>query len=700
MKKKSMLLLVFLCSFFALVGNVFAATEIPVNSVEDYFNAIETIHGDSNKEYVINLNTDIVMTNSNKSLIKLSNTIDNGNIVTIIGNGHKYKCEVDSNCRLKVSGGATLYLGKEDGSDTLYIEGGGTSFATQESLVHVSSGNAYMYDGVALQNNHSGVSAAAGSAVSLGDGGIFTMEGGVMQNNSSTGAGVGGAVDASGANCKFIMNNGEIKNNESSFWGGAIYQADGTVELNGGKISSNTTPYLGAGVAITTGTLKVGKVIFENNSSTEDTSWSIGGAILIHDDTDTDAPTVAIIDGATFIGNNAYEGGAIINYGTANVVVKNCTFDSNIARHNGGAINNYGGSLTTENNVFIKNNAIGNGGAIFSQDAIESKNDVIKGNSGSKGAGVYVAGGSAKFGTTRVFNNKAISEGNDFYISSSATNLAVMDASLMNGYAIYGDKTVNTTTWYDDSSSSRYTYGSGTPVTTIASGTEYKLTVSGEDAHVIKMNTNGGSYIDDVVVLSGNSATKPSDPTKYGKKLTNWYTNTGLTDVYDWSTVLTSNINLYAKWEDLIYEVIDGANQDFEVLSEDDISFTINADYSLFTGGVVYINGVQLDESNYSSKSGSTIITLKQEYLNTLIEDTTYNLRVLFNDGGVATTTFNIVAQGTDGSGDGSGSSTPDTTPETNNPNTGDNSFIYSIIFILSAYGLLGLKIFKEKKNY
>lgn len=65
------------------------------------------------------------------------------------------------------------------------------------------------------------------------------------------------------------------------------------------------------------------------------------------------------------------------------------------------------------------------------------------------------------------------------------------------------------------------------------------------------------------------------------------------------------------------YKFIEGANQTYIIDGSKNATFKIDADYSLFTNKV-YVDNKLLDTTNYDSKSGSTIITLKDEYLKTL----------------------------------------------------------------------------------
>ena len=66
--------------------------------------------------------------------------------------------------------------------------------------------------------------------------------------------------------------------------------------------------------------------------------------------------------------------------------------------------------------------------------------------------------------------------------------------------------------------------------------------------YTVKFNSNGGSNVSDQTVVSGGKATKPNDPTKDGYKFGGWYSNAELTKVYDFSSKVTANITLYAKW--------------------------------------------------------------------------------------------------------------------------------------------------------
>lgn len=147
-------------------------------------------------------------------------------------------------------------------------------------------------------------------------------------------------------------------------------------------------------------------------------------------------------------------------------------------------------------------------------------------------------------------------------------------------------------------------------------------------------------------------------------------------------TNITSNINLEVVVEKIVYEVTEGANQKYTITKNNEAKFKINADFRLFDDGKVYVDNELVDPKNYTAESGSTIITLKKEFVDTLSVGE-HTLKVLFNDGGEAITTFNVAR----------------VTVPTDNPQTGDNIGFYIISGILSIVGLAGAGIFYRRKQ-
>lgn len=147
-------------------------------------------------------------------------------------------------------------------------------------------------------------------------------------------------------------------------------------------------------------------------------------------------------------------------------------------------------------------------------------------------------------------------------------------------------------------------------------------------------------------------------------------------------TNITSDINLEVVVEKIVYEVTEGANQKYTITKNNEAKFKINADFRLFDDGKVYVDNELVDPKNYTAESGSTIITLKKEFVDTLSVGE-HTLKVVFNDGGEAITTFNVAR----------------VTVPTDNPQTGDNIGFYIISGILSIVGLAEAGIFYRRKQ-
>lgn len=68
-------------------------------------------------------------------------------------------------------------------------------------------------------------------------------------------------------------------------------------------------------------------------------------------------------------------------------------------------------------------------------------------------------------------------------------------------------------------------------------------------------SNNGGSTVSSIPVTNGQTVSMPADPIWDGFKFAGWYMDTGLTNLYDFSTPVTGDITLYAAWTPIIYTV-------------------------------------------------------------------------------------------------------------------------------------------------
>ena len=139
--------------------------------------------------------------------------------------------------------------------------------------------------------------------------------------------------------------------------------------------------------------------------------------------------------------------------------------------------------------------------------------------------------------------------------------------------------------------------------------------------------------------------------------------------------------------KEIIYKFLEGENQKYIINESTNARFRIDADYSLFqSGGKVYIDDILVDTNNYTSESGSTIITLKKDYVSKLSVGE-HKLKVMFNDGGVAESKFTI-------------SEVNNEVKEiVKNPQTGDSIATYIILSIISVVGIVVATIINKKKK-
>ncbi|MEG1528551.1 MAG: InlB B-repeat-containing protein [Clostridia bacterium] len=76
-----------------------------------------------------------------------------------------------------------------------------------------------------------------------------------------------------------------------------------------------------------------------------------------------------------------------------------------------------------------------------------------------------------------------------------------------------------------------------------------------EVSYTITFNSNLGSAVENIVVKSGLTATAPANPTREGYEFDGWYTDMLFTNQYDWSTAVTADIELLAKWNKISYVI-------------------------------------------------------------------------------------------------------------------------------------------------
>ena len=131
--------------------------------------------------------------------------------------------------------------------------------------------------------------------------------------------------------------------------------------------------------------------------------------------------------------------------------------------------------------------------------------------------------------------------------------------------------------------------------------------------------------------------------------------------------------------------ITDGANSTWQKGTKIGLAFTSNAAYEDFLK--VQVDGKDLDTSDYTVKEGSTIVTLKASYLETL--SVGKHTLAIVSETGTATTEFTIKAAAV-------------VNDDTESPQTGDSSNMMMWVALLTASGaaLLALGVYTKKRRF
>ena len=155
------------------------------------------------------------------------------------------------------------------------------------------------------------------------------------------------------------------------------------------------------------------------------------------------------------------------------------------------------------------------------------------------------------------------------------------------------------------------------------------------------------------------------------------YTFTNVTT--DHTIVVTFKQKETPKPDPVDYEIVDGEDETWILDSDGNLTIKGSGDFSKFVG--VKVDGNLLDTKYYTAKEGSTIITLKAEYLNTLSVGS-HTFEIVWNDGS-ASTSFTIEED-----------------EMIDAPQTGDNTPIVSwYILLISGIACLIFIRLKSRKN-
>lgn len=157
------------------------------------------------------------------------------------------------------------------------------------------------------------------------------------------------------------------------------------------------------------------------------------------------------------------------------------------------------------------------------------------------------------------------------------------------------------------------------------------------------------------------------------------------------------------------YEITSGENSTWTENSDGSLTITGNGDFTKFQD--VKVDGKIIDKANYDVKSGSTIITLKKDYLDTLSAGT-HTFEIVWTDGS-ASTNFTVKAAdnpGNPGGGDQQNLSNPgdngnnnggDNTNTDNPAQTGDdmNMTLYVVLMLVAMLTAAGAVAYRRQRQ-
>ena len=137
------------------------------------------------------------------------------------------------------------------------------------------------------------------------------------------------------------------------------------------------------------------------------------------------------------------------------------------------------------------------------------------------------------------------------------------------------------------------------------------------ETHTVTFYENGGSDVTDQTLITGDKVSEPTAPTKAGHTFEGWYTEESLTNKYDFSSVVNSDLNLYANWTADTYTVTYNGNGNTSGdIPADEISYEYDAEVTVLGNtGNLGKTGYQFagwdNETGYTFTAGDTFKVTK-----------------------------------------------------------------------------------------
>jgi uncharacterized repeat protein (TIGR02543 family) len=142
-----------------------------------------------------------------------------------------------------------------------------------------------------------------------------------------------------------------------------------------------------------------------------------------------------------------------------------------------------------------------------------------------------------------------------------------------------------------------------------------KFTVTQTVKYTLTFEENGGSTVTDQSINENSTATEPTSPTKSGYTFGGWYTDVGLTNAYNFSTQLSANTTLYAKWT-IINNAPTNLTLSASTIAENSAQNTKVGDFSTTDDGTIFTysfcNGV--NDGNFTISGNSLLVKNNLDY--------------------------------------------------------------------------------------
>ena len=462
------------------------------------------------------------MFNYNASSPELYNSIINGN-TTYYGGG------MNNNNSSPILDNVTI-----SGNTAYYIGGGMNNYNANPSITNVViSGNTATEYGGGMFNVFTSFFHATNMTVSENT----SVRGGGMYNSDSY----------------FINSTNIVISGNTATNGGGLYNDDPNSSLENLTISGNTATGKGGGMYNNYSTISLTNIAVLGNTA------PTGGGIY----NDNSSP---IITNNTISGNTATNGGGVCSDSSSHPTFYNSiTWGNSTGVHDiNGSTSTYYSSLTqginsTANNC-IDASTIGST-AIFVNPLSPGLNtggdyNLILGSP-------CIDAGNNSYSTSLfdLANYPRIDIGGTIdlgayerhilhtvtFNSNGGTTVNAIQAA--HGYPFYQPKSPTRANylfagWYRDAGFiNAWNFGAG------IINQDTTLYAKWELVHTVTFESNGGTVIAPVQVISGTTMTAPATPTKTGSAFVGWYRDAGLVNAWNFATnQVTQDTTLYAKW--------------------------------------------------------------------------------------------------------------------------------------------------------